>query len=69
MCNNKNIRHLFSLHLYDMYFSVNQSVEFKDTRLNVDDNDVEFLAEKNVYLDPDNYESFPKDSMEMNRKT
>lgn len=40
-----------------------------NTKLNVDENDTATPVVKNVYLDPSNHESFPKDSNEINRKT
>lgn len=64
--------------MYDIYFSVNQiSVVFKEvttqqilnTNVNVDDNEVETPVDKNEYIDPGNNDFFPKDSIEMNRKT
>lgn len=63
--------------MYDIHFSVNQSVVFKEVtaqqilnkNVNVDDNEVETPVDKNEYIDPGNHEAFPKDSIEMNRKT
>ena len=40
-----------------------------NTNVNVDDNEVETPVDKNEYIDPGNHEVFPKDSIEMNRKT
>lgn len=41
----------------------------KNTNVNVDDNEVETLVDKNEYIDLGNHDFFPKDSNEMNRKT